>query len=200
MRLTVPEGEQPIVHVATKIGCSRLVESRAQSYNAAFFNDSGITPREREVIRIRFVSATGCNICDTFRAGRDLHGYSAEPIDEDVYSHVLDKSWPGYTDRERLILDFTERYIYDFPDMAADDAFFTLLRELFTDAEIADLCVLASHWECSRRLAQLFLGADNICEIPVGDRPLTELATELGFAQQAAAPLAAVHRCAGVTG
>jgi alkylhydroperoxidase family enzyme len=187
MRLIVPEGEQPVVYVSTKLGCSRLVESRAESYNAAFFNDSGITPRERELMRSRFVSATGCNICNTFRADGDLTGYSDEPISEDVYSHVLDKSWSGYTDRERLILDFTERYIFDFPDMAADDAFFGRLNELFANKEIADLCVLAAHWECSRRLAQLFLGADNICEIPVGDRPLTELAIELGFAQPSAA-------------
>jgi alkylhydroperoxidase family enzyme len=187
MRLTVPEGEQPVAYVSTQLGCSKLVESRAESYNAAFFNDSRITPREREVMRSRFVSATGCNICDTFRAGRDLPGYSEEPISEDVYSHVLDKSWPGYTDRERLILDFTERYIFDFPDMAADDAYFERLSELFSSEEIGDLCVLAAHWECSRRLAQLFLGPDNVCEVPVGEKPLTEITTALGLAQESAA-------------
>jgi alkylhydroperoxidase family enzyme len=177
MRVTLPEGEAPVVYVGGKLGSSRLVESRAESYNAAFFNDSRITPQERELMRSRFVHATGCDLCDTVRAARDLPGYSDEPISEDA--NVLDKSWPGYTDRERLILDFTERYIYEFSDMAADDALFARLRELFTEEEIADLCVLAAHWECGRRLAQLFLGPEIACAIPPSDERAAEFMTEL---------------------
>src|SRR5207244_6213779 len=187
MRVHVPEGEQPVVYVNTKLGSSRLLESRTESYNAVWFNDSGITPREREVMRIRLVYATDCNVCDTMRAARDLPGYSDEPIAEDVYANVLDKSWSGYTDRERLILEFTERYVFDFADMAADDAFFARLRDLFTEEEIADLCALAAHWECGFKIIQLFLGPGDVCEIPAGDKPAAELAREAGFGRQPAA-------------
>ena len=46
---------------------------------------------------------------------------------EELYAHVAEyRSWPGYTDRERLAIEFAERFVVDHTNM--DDEFFGRLR------------------------------------------------------------------------
>ena len=57
---------------------------------------------------------------------------------EELYAHVAEyRSWPGYTDRERLAVEFAERFVVDHTNM--DDEFFVRLRGCFADDEIVDL-------------------------------------------------------------
>lgn len=186
MRITLPEGEHPVVYAATKMGSPRLLQSRIESYDAALFNDSGVGPRERELIRIRVVLETDCNLCAATRPAEDLVGYSEEAIPEEAYQHALEyKTWPGYTDRERLVIEFTERYMLDYQGICYDDMFWERLKANFSETEIADLCILAAHWECSRKMVHLLLGVEDMCNIPAGDVSPSERAREIGIAQPA---------------
>ena len=59
-------------------------------------------------------------------------------VTEDVYAHLGEwQTWPGYSDRQRLAIEYAERFATDH--RAIDDALFVRLREHFADDEILDL-------------------------------------------------------------
>ena len=57
---------------------------------------------------------------------------------EELYEHVADAhEHEGYSDRERLAIEFAERFAIDHQGI--DDELFTRLRAAFGDDEIVDL-------------------------------------------------------------
>src|SRR5829696_6517272 len=163
-----------------KIGSPRLLESRTDSWLAQYLNDSSLTPRERESARIRSAHHVGCTNCVAFRAARDVPGFSDEPIPEELYENVFDyKTSPGYTERERLIIQFTERYILDHEELAADDAFWSRLKASFTDVELADLCLLVGMWDSSAKMYHLLVGINDGCSLAPNPHDWTDDLHEL---------------------
>jgi alkylhydroperoxidase family enzyme len=168
MRFTLPDGENPVVYSTRRLGSPVLVEARNAAFQTAYINDSTLTPREREMIRMRSVYQASCSLCSQTRAARDVKGYSDEPIPEELYDHILDwRTWPGYTDRERLGIEFCERYMLDYMDMVYDEDLWTRLHANFTETEIGDLCLLVGLWDASTKQFHLLVGLDGSCEIPV---------------------------------
>jgi alkylhydroperoxidase family enzyme len=165
-RITVPNDQHPTLYATTQAGSPTLVRNRLQSYEAAYYNDSTLTPRERDMARMRSVYEVDCNLCAATRGENALPGY--EDIPDELYEHVLDwRTWDGFTCRERLAIEFAERYILDCEGMCDDDDLWARLKSNFDDAEVADLCILMGHWESSRRMLKLLVGSDNACEITV---------------------------------
>jgi len=161
VRVDIPAGEHPVIWSTRSIGSPRLRRNQAESFDAAYFNDSHLTPRERELIRMRSAYDSGCALCIGTRAGRDKPGYADEEIPLDVYEHVLEyKTWPGYTERERLVIEFCERYIVDYRHLAGDEDFWARLTARFSEDELADLCMLCGHWDATTRMFHLLLGLD----------------------------------------
>jgi hypothetical protein len=93
--------------------------------------------------------------------------------------------WPGYTERERLLIEFSEPYMPDCQGICADEEFWKRVQAQFSDTEIGELCMLAGHWECSRTTLHLLLGMDEMDAIPVGDVTPVERARELGVGHTA---------------
>ena len=92
--------------------------------------------REREAARVRIAELNDCRICRDFRARSVL----AAGATEDLYEHVADAhAHPDYTLRERLAIEFAERFALDHA--AIDDELFTRLRGAFGDDEIVDLAI-----------------------------------------------------------
>src|SRR3954454_2790000 len=119
MRISIPVGEDPVIWSTRSVGSARLCRNQLESFDAAYFNDSDLSPRERELIRMRSALDSGCPLCMGTRAGVDKPGYADEEIPSDIYEHVLEfRTWPGYTARERLVIEFCERYILDYRDLA----------------------------------------------------------------------------------
>ena len=59
-------------------------------------------------------------------------------LTEELYAHVAEyRERPEYSDREKLAIEYAERFILDHTSM--DDEFFTRLRAHFADEEIVDL-------------------------------------------------------------
>jgi len=167
VRVTLPEGEDPVVFTTRKIGSPKLVASRDQAFKTAYLNDSTLTPREREMIRMRAVYQASCSLCATTRAARDIAGYSDEAIPEELYENVLAwRTWPGYTDRERLVIEFCERYMLDYQGMCVDEDLWERLQAHFSETEIGDLCHLAGIWDASTKQFHLLVGMDDACEVP----------------------------------
>lgn len=161
MHITVPEGEHPVIWSTRSVGSPKLCRNQAASFDAAYYNDSDLTPRERELVRQRSALDSGCPLCIGTRAGVDKPGFSDQEIPADIYEHVLEyRTWPGYTERERLVIEFCERYIYNYRDLARDKDLWARLKDVFSEPELGDLCMLCGHWDATTKMFHLLLGLD----------------------------------------
>jgi AhpD family alkylhydroperoxidase len=98
------------------------------------YSRSILDPTEREAARMRIAELNACAACATFRASSVVDA----GVDDDLYAHVSEwRTWPGYTARQRLAIEFAEGFATDH--RAVDDEQFARLRAAFTDAEILDL-------------------------------------------------------------
>jgi AhpD family alkylhydroperoxidase len=98
------------------------------------YQRSALPPSEREVARIRIAELNACDACATFRAPSVVDA----GVSDDVYEHAAEwRSWPNFTERQRLAAEYAERFAIDH--RAIDDELFARLRATFTDAEILDL-------------------------------------------------------------
>ena len=76
---------------------------------------------------------------------------------DEALRHVLDPDWEGYTPRERLAIEFAERF--SERHHALDDGFFAELAEHFSDEEIVELAVVAARHMAIPRISHV-LGLD----------------------------------------
>jgi alkylhydroperoxidase family enzyme len=83
-----------------------------------------------------------------------------------LYEHVASyRTHDGYSAQERLAIEYAERFAIDHTSI--DDAFFSLLRAVFSDAEILDLTVCLATFLGLGRLLRV-LGIDETLQ---GDLP-----------------------------
>ncbi len=98
------------------------------------YQRSTLPPSERELARIRIAQLNACDACATFRAPSVVEA----GVTDDLYDHAAEwRTWPSFTDRQRLAAEYAERFATDHRNI--DDELFTRLRAAFTDAEILDL-------------------------------------------------------------
>jgi AhpD family alkylhydroperoxidase len=98
------------------------------------YKQSRLPAREREAARVRIAELNDCRICRDFRARSVVEAGATE----ELYEHVADAhAHAGYTERERLAIEFAERFVLDHAGM--DDELFARLRAGFGDDEIVDL-------------------------------------------------------------
>lgn len=166
MRITLPEDANPVVYATMQVGSPKLTELRQTAFRVTYLNDSTLSPREREMIRMRAVYHTSCSLCSGTRAARDIPGYSDETIPEELYEHVMQwRTWPGYTERERLAIEFCERYLLDYQSMCGDEDLWARLDSSFSETEIGDLCLLCGHWDAAAKMFHLLLGLEDACDV-----------------------------------
>ena len=98
------------------------------------YQRSKLPAAEREVARMRIAQLNACGACETFRAPSVIDAR----ITDDEYSHVEEwRTWAGYTDRQRLAIEYAERFAADHRTI--DDELFARMRAGFADDEILDL-------------------------------------------------------------
>src|SRR6201987_217611 len=97
------------------------------------YQQSILPPEERELARMRIAQINDCVACSDFRARSVLDAGVAPELYDNVAAY---SSYPGYTPRQRLAIEFAERFANEHTSM--DDAFFERLRQSFSDAEIPD--------------------------------------------------------------
>jgi alkylhydroperoxidase family enzyme len=126
------------------------------------YQQSILPADERELARMRIAQINDCVACSDFRAQSVLDAGPKAPAPE-LYDNVAAyASYPGYTPRQRLAIEFAERFALEHTSM--DDAFFERLRELFSDEEILDLTLcVAVFLGLGRSLT--VLGVDQSCAI-----------------------------------
>lgn len=118
----------------------------------AVYNDSGLPLRIREIARMRIAEDNECQVCRHTREADALD----DGADEDFYTHVLEwRTWPGYSERERIAAEFAERFAQDHRGLHEDDAFWARAKEHFDDAELLALGVSCSMWLGNGRLMRV---------------------------------------------
>jgi alkylhydroperoxidase family enzyme len=131
----------------------------AGALSHAIYEQSILPVRERELARMRIALINDCAICQQWRSTPGAEGQ----LTEADYAHVQDwQVHTGYSDRERLAIEYAERFALDHHSL--DDDFFRRLRAQFSDAEILDLTVCIGGWLALGRTLHV-LGIDSYCRI-----------------------------------
>ncbi len=156
-RIEIPEGKgDPEVRMwklRPEIGIG------AFTLRHAGYEQSILPLRVRELARMRIAQINDCAIC---RQWRKTEG-TADALSEDDFANVAEwRSYPGYSERERLAIEYAERFALAHRDI--DDAFFERLHAVYSDAEILDLTVCIGAWIALGRTLHV-LGIDSYCRI-----------------------------------
>jgi len=140
----------------------------------AVYGNTRLSMREFEGARRRIALINGCQLCLGWRSARDIPAYvgpdagagpqGAAP-DEAFYEAVADwRSSKLFSERERLAIEFAERFAEDHRSLDEAGAFWTALHSHFSDAEIADLSLCVSYFLGFGRLVHV-LGLDGACPL-----------------------------------
>jgi AhpD family alkylhydroperoxidase len=107
----------------------------------AVYHRSVLPASEREVARMRVAQLNDCSACSTARAQSVIDA----GVTEETYGHVDEwRTWPGYTERQRLAIEYAERFAVDHQGI--DDDFFDRLHAHYADDEILDLTLCLAIW------------------------------------------------------
>ena len=127
------------------------------SLSDTIYTQTSLPARLRECARMRIAHINQCQMC----LGVRFDSLSAEGVDSDMYDHLAEYlTWPGYSDRERLAIEFAERFALDH--LAMGDDFWDRMHQEFTDTEILELGIAVATWVGQGRLTQV-LGLDVSC-------------------------------------
>lgn len=183
IRIDVPLGGGDPYSFATQ-NLAPEIMTAGGDFSRAVYSESKLSLREFEGLRIRIADINGCKICIGFRAARDARAmFTAarmEPArivtdngpapDEAFYAAV--NHWRGsdlFTPRERIAIEFAERFAQEPKVLSADEDFWSRAKALFSDAEIVDMAHCAAAFMGLGRVAHV-LGFDNVC-LPYAPEP-----------------------------
>lgn len=125
------------------------------------YQESILPAEERELARMRIAQINDCVACSGFRAPSVLDAGVAS----ELYDNVADyATYPGYTSRQRLAIEYAERFATDHASI--DDAFFGRMRRAFNDEELLDLTLCVAVFLGLGR-ALTVLGVDQSCAIDI---------------------------------
>jgi alkylhydroperoxidase family enzyme len=137
-RITVPEGDGgELIQVWS---LSPEIGKAVGDLSAAVYGDRLISPREREVARMRIAQINGCNVCLQWR----FPEMADRGVTEELYEHVDDPEAGDYSVRERLAIEYADKFALDHRSL--DDAFFERLKAEYSDAEIVELTAMIGEW------------------------------------------------------
>jgi AhpD family alkylhydroperoxidase len=148
-RIDVPagEGDEAVRVWRLRPEMGSMVEAMVRTV----YGSSILPAAEREAARMKIAQLNACNACATFRAP----SVTAAGVGDDLYTHLEEyDSYAGYTDRQRLAIEYAERFATDHDSI--DDELFSRLRGAFSDPEILDLTMcIAAYLGLGRALAVL---------------------------------------------
>lgn len=182
MRIDMPPEHQanPFPYVAEHY--APKIVAAGVAFSKAGYQHSKLSLREFEGARARTAEINGCQICQNFRAERDLAGYFTAfggDVEKSVAAHGPAPSeafyrnvsnwrdFPHFSERERLAIAYAEGLGLDPQGIASDEAFWKRLKAVFSDAEIVDLSYCIACWMGLGRVGHA-LGMDRVCTfVPV---------------------------------
>lgn len=157
MRVDVPEGKDPIIHVWGSMvpGIGPAAATFAQSV----YEHGTLGLREFEAARLRIAQINGCLFCQDWRTERD-----GVTVEEGFEQAVTDwRTTDALDERARLAAEYAERYALDHHGL--DDEFWGRMKAAYSDAEVVELSMCLGSWLSFGRLNRV-LGLDTACVLP----------------------------------
>lgn len=119
-----------------------LGTAMAQFTNAVY-TKSRLPMRTREAARIVIAYANECVVCQNTR---DSEG-EAHGISEEFYDYATQwRTWPGYSDAERIAMEFAHRFATDHTGLRDDEDFWARAAVHFDDEMLTDLAISCAMW------------------------------------------------------
>jgi len=185
LRIDIPEAEahDPYGYAGRNQGGE--IMAAAGAFSKAVYVHSKLSMREFEGARARTAEINGCMICQQFRAARDAASmFAANGVrpatlisdngpapDDAFYASVSEwRASPLYSPRERIAIEFAERFAEEPKALAADEDFWSRAHRLFADQELIDLAHCVAAWVGLGRVAHV-LGFDSACLMPASEPP-----------------------------
>lgn len=176
-RISIPDEQQddPFGYTARTHAVPIVAASGA--FAASVYRESALPLRVFEGARMRTAQINGCMVCKSLRAERDvpqLYSVAGDPNrpmvtnngpapDEAFYEAIADwRTSPVFSERERLGIEFAERFGTEPQALAGDEDFWARMKAAFTDGEIVDLAHCTAAWAGLGRVAHV-LGFDTVC-------------------------------------
>jgi len=146
------------------ITLSPVLGGSMAAFSTAVYTRGRLPMRTRELARTVIALENQCLVCQNTR---DADGPAAG-VDEDLYAHATQwRTWPGYSEQERLAAEFAHRFSTAHTDLRADDAFWQRAREHFSDELLADLALSCAMWlAMGRMLRTLDIGQSCSLTLP----------------------------------
>jgi len=140
----------------------------------AVYQNARLPLREFEAVRARIAQINGCQICQRFRSIDDVPTYLAglgeDPAhgvhthgpapDEEFYLGIGEwRDSPNYTARERIALEYAERFS-EAPDaLGYDEDFWQRAKAVFSEEELYELAIVIGCFVATGRYVHV-LGFD----------------------------------------
>ncbi|WP_059019190.1 carboxymuconolactone decarboxylase family protein [Mycobacterium sp. M26] len=135
------------------------------AFSSAVYSDKNRLPlRTRELARAVIALDNECVLCQNTR---DADGPAAG-VDEDLYDHAAEwRTWPGYSDQERIAAEFAHRFGTEHAKLRDDDDFWERARPHFSDELMTDLTISCAMWVgMGRMLSTLDIGQSCMITLP----------------------------------
>ena len=112
-------------------------------FSNAVYSHNRLPMRVRELARMVVARDNECAVCVNTR---DADGPAAG-VDEESYDHAQQwRTWPGYSDQERLAAEFAHRFATEHATLRDDEDFWARCGEQFSDELLADLALSCAMW------------------------------------------------------
>jgi alkylhydroperoxidase family enzyme len=109
----------------------------------AVYDKNRLPLRVRELARMVIALDNECIVCQNTR---DSEGVAAG-VDEDLYDHAAEwRTWPGYSEQERVAAEFAERFASDHTGLRDDEDFWDRANKQFSDELLTDLALSCALW------------------------------------------------------
>jgi len=111
----------------------------------AVYNRNRLPMRTRELARTVIAHSNECEVCVNTRT--ESTGAGGSDVPEELYDHALRwRTWPGYSDQERLAAEFAYRFATEHAVLRDDEDFWTRCSEHFSEELLADLALSCALW------------------------------------------------------
>ena len=159
-RITLPEGNAP--EVVRALSMRPELAAAVGAMDAAVWA-SKLDWRLHELVRMRIAQINQCTVCLGWRTPM---GVEAGATDELLESVADWRDAPGFTDAERVAIEYTERFATD--SAGIDDDLVARLGQQLSAGEIVELTLVIGKYVAFGRFMQV-LGLDQTCDLSFDD-------------------------------
>ena len=116
-------------------------------FSQAVYTKNRLPLRTRELARTVIAHHNECIVCVNTRDADGPADGPADGVDEELYDHALEwRTWPGYSEQERLAAEFAHRFATEHTILRDDEDFWSRCAEHFSDELLADLALSCALW------------------------------------------------------